>query len=138
MKRRTKAFALRVMKLVDALPRGLAGQVVGRRLLRCATSVGANYRAACRAQSHADFVAKLSIAVEETDETLYCLELLQESGRVKPERLNGLLKEANEPLAIVVAARKTARSAIRSRKNAPVPAAIVHRKSSIFSLGNQR
>ncbi len=76
LKTRTKAFAVRVIRLVDALPRSLAAQVVGRQLLRSATSVGANYRAACRAQSRAEFAAKLSIVVEEADETLYWLELL--------------------------------------------------------------
>jgi four helix bundle protein len=108
---RIKAFALRIMKLVDSLPRSRAGEVIGRQLLRSATSVGANYRAACRAQSHAEFAAKLSIVVEEADETLYWLELLKESSLVKPERLTELLKEANELLAISVAARKTAKQA---------------------------
>ena len=70
LKARTKAFALRVIKLVDAMPRGLASQIVGRQLLRAATSVGANYRAACRAQSRADFTAKMSIVLEEADESL--------------------------------------------------------------------
>ena len=109
---RTKAFALRVIKLVDTLPRGNADQVIGRQLLRSATSVGANYRAACRAQSRAEFAARLSVVVEEADETLYWLELLHESSLVKPVLLNGLLKEANELVAISVAARKTAKQAI--------------------------
>ncbi|HXX24961.1 MAG TPA: four helix bundle protein [Terriglobia bacterium] len=108
---RTKAFALRVITLVDTLPRSTAGQVIGRQLLRSATSVGANYRAACRAQSHAEFAAKLSVVVEEADETLYWLELLHQSSLVKPMRLNDLLKEANELVAISVAARKTAKQA---------------------------
>jgi four helix bundle protein len=108
---RTKAFALRVIKLVDTLPRSAAGQVVGRQLLRSATSVGANYRAACRAQSHAEFAAKLSVVVEEADESLYWLELLHESNLIKPERLSDLLNEANEIVAISVAARKTAKQA---------------------------
>jgi four helix bundle protein len=108
---RTKAFALRVIKLVDALPRSTASQVIGRQLLRSATSVGANYRAACRAQSHAEFAAKLSIVVEEADESLYWLELLQEWGAIKPEQLTELLREANELVAISVAARKTAKQA---------------------------
>jgi four helix bundle protein len=111
LKRRTKSFALRVIKLVDALPRDLAGQVIGRQLLRSATSIGANYRAACRAQSRADFAAKLSIVVEEADETLYWLELLRESGLAKPGRLTELLNEAGELLAIAIASRKTAKVA---------------------------
>ena len=106
---RTKAFALRVITLVDTLPRSMAGQVIGRQLLRSATSVGANYRAACRAQSRAEFAAKLSVVVEEADESLYWLELLQESSPIKAVRLTDLLKEANELVAISVAARKTAK-----------------------------
>ena len=111
MQTRTKAFALRVIKLVDALPHSTAGWVIGRQLLRSATSVGANYRAVCRAQSHAEFAAKLSIVVEEADESVYWLELLQESGLIKPRHLTELLKEANEIVAISVAARKTAKQA---------------------------
>jgi four helix bundle protein len=107
LKARTKTFALRVIRLVNALPRGLAGQIIGRQLLRSATSVGANYRATCRAQSRAEFAAKLSIVVEETDETLYWLELLEDSGLIKPDRLKELRNEANELLAIVIASRKT-------------------------------
>ncbi len=108
---RTKAFALRIIKLADALPHSTAGWVIGRQLLRSATSMGANYRAACRAQSRAEFAAKLSIVVEEADESLYWLELLQESGLIKPRQLTELLKEANELVAINVAARKTAKQA---------------------------
>jgi four helix bundle protein len=122
---RTKAFALRVIRLIDVLPRSTAGQVIGRQLLRSATSVGANHRAACRAQSHADFAAKLSIVVEETDESLYWLELLEESSLITPEKLAELLKEANELLAISVAARKTAKQAIRKTSFA------VNRQSAI-------
>jgi four helix bundle protein len=112
MQARTKAFALRVIKLVGALPRNTTGQIIGRQLLRSATSVGANYRAACRAQSRAEFAAKLSIVVEEADESLYWLELLEESSLIKPERLTELLKEVNELLAISVSARKTAKQKI--------------------------
>ena len=115
MKSRTKAFALRVIKLVGALPRNTTGQIIGRQLLRSATSVGANYRAACREQSRAEFAAKLSIVVEEADESLYWLELLEESSLIKPERLTELLKEVNELLAISVSARKTAKQRIDER-----------------------
>jgi four helix bundle protein len=109
LKQRTKAFALQIIKLVDAMPRSLADQIIGRRLLRSATSVGANYRAACRAQSRPEFAAKVSIVVEEADETLYWLELLGESGLMMPERLAGLVNEANELVAIATASRKTAK-----------------------------
>ncbi len=107
---RTKAFALRGIKLVDALPRSLATQVIGRQLLPSATSVGANYRAACRAQSRPEFAAKLSIVVEEADESLYWLELIQESKLIKSELLTGIIKEANELVAIMLASRKTAKT----------------------------
>jgi four helix bundle protein len=88
----------------------LAGQIISRQLLRSATSVGANYRAACRAQSRAEFAAKLSIVVEEADETLYWLELLKESGFIQPERLRELIKEADELVAIATSSRKTAKA----------------------------
>lgn len=110
LKARTKAFALRIIILVDRMPRSLAGQIIGRQLLRSATSVGANYRAACRAQSRAEFAAKLSIVVEEADETLYWLELLKESGLIQPERLRELIKEADELVAIATSSRKTAKA----------------------------
>jgi four helix bundle protein len=92
------------------MPRSLAGQIIGRQLLRSATSVGANYRAACRAQSRAEFAAKLSIVVEEADESLYWLEILSESGLVKPERLRELIKEADELVAIATSSRKTVKA----------------------------
>jgi four helix bundle protein len=110
MQARTKAFAVRAIKLVDAVPRGLAPQVIGRQLIRSATSVGANYRAARRAQSRAEFAAKLSIVAEESDESLYWLELVRETELIKPELLSAILKEANELVAIVLASRKTAKT----------------------------
>jgi four helix bundle protein len=109
LKGRTKAFAVRVIKMVDALPRGLSGQVIGRQLLRSATSVGANYRAACRAQSRAEFAAKLSIVVEEADESLYWLELVEETGLIRSQLLTSIIKEAHELVAIMLASRKTAK-----------------------------
>ena len=110
LKARTKAFALRIVALVDRMPRTLAGQIIDRQLLRSATSVGANYPAACRAQSRAEFAAKLSIVVEEADESLYWLEILSESGLVKPERLRELIKEADELVAIAASSRKTVKA----------------------------
>lgn len=108
-KRRTKQLALRVMSLVEALPRTPTGYVIGRQLLRSATSVGANYRAACRAKSKADMIAKLSIVEEEGDETLYWLELLVESGFVAEARLTGLMREVDEIVAMTVSSIKTLR-----------------------------
>lgn len=106
MKRRTKDFAVRVIKLADALPNKKVCWDLGRQLLRSGTSVGANYRAACRARSNAEFRAKLGIVEEEADETLYWMELLIESGVVKASRLEQLMTEAEEILRIVVSAIK--------------------------------
>ena len=108
-KQRTKAFALRVIRLVEALPKSPTGGVLARQLLRSGTSVGANYRAACRAKSQADFIAKMGIVEEECDEAVYWMELLIESGIVKAERLADLMREAHELLAMVVVSIKTAR-----------------------------
>jgi len=109
MKNRTKALAVRVVRLVEALPRSGAAVVLGKQLLRSGTSVGANYRAACRGKTKKDFVAKLGIVEEECDETMYWIELLVETGIVKANRVAALLSEANEILAIMVASIKSAR-----------------------------
>jgi four helix bundle protein len=109
LRTRTKKFALRVMKLVDALPHTRAGDVIGKQLLRSATSVGANYRAAQRGRSRAEFCAKLGIVEEESDESSYWLELLSESGMVSAEALSDLVRESNEITAMVVASIRTAR-----------------------------
>jgi four helix bundle protein len=111
---RTKTFALRVVKAVQALPRDEVALVLGRQLLRAGTSVGANYRAACRAKSTADFINKLKICEEECDESLYWLELLVEAGLIPPRRVEALMREGDELLAIFVAAIKTTRAARQS------------------------
>ena len=108
-KQRTKELALRIIKLVESLPKTKTAEVIGRQLLRCATSVGANYRAACRGKSTADVLAKLAIVEEEADETAYWLELLIESGTVDENRIAELLKETNEMTAMIVASIKTLR-----------------------------
>ena len=110
MKVRTKAFGLAVIELTELLPRSRAAEVIGKQLLRSATSVGANYRSACRAKSPADFVAKLAIVEEEIDEAHYWLEVLAESGIVASGALAALIKEADELTAIIVSSIKTARS----------------------------
>jgi len=107
MQERTKNFALRVIRLINALPDTPAARVIGNQLLRSATSVGANYRAACRAKSDADFLYKLSIVEEEADESLYWLELILEAEIVREPLLQPLLQEANELVAITVATIKT-------------------------------
>ena len=109
MLKRTKAFALRVIKAVKALPKTDVSDVLGRQMLRSGTSVGANYRAACRAKSTSDFVNKLKIVEEECDETLYWMELLVESETYPLRRLEPLMQEAEEILAIIVSALRTTR-----------------------------
>jgi four helix bundle protein len=109
MKKRTRAFALRIIRLVEALPNTRTADVIGKQLLRCGTSVGANYRASCRAKSQADFVAKMGIVEEEADETIYWIELLLELSLIEKNRVVNLLDEANQIVAIVVSSIKTAR-----------------------------
>jgi four helix bundle protein len=109
LKQRTKLFALAVIMFVESLPKRRAAEIIGRQLLRSGTSVGANYRSACRARSAADFIAKMTIVEEEIDESIYWLELLLESKIIDIERVQPLIKEANELLAITVASIKTAR-----------------------------
>ena len=108
-KRRTKQAALRAIKVVEALRQSRTADVLGKQLIRSATSVGANYRAACRARSTADMISKLGIVEEEADETLYWLELIIESELLTKTRLQGLMKEFDEILAMIVASQKTLR-----------------------------
>lgn len=107
---RTKAFALRVIHLVECLPKTRTADILGRQLLRAGTLVGANYRAAERARSPFEFCVKLGIVEEEADECVYWIELLVESGLVKRELVADLLRETNEMLAMIVASIRTARS----------------------------
>jgi len=109
-KDRTKQIALRVIRLVESLPDTNSAQIIGKQLLRSATSVGANYRAACRGKSTADILHKLSIVEEEADESLYWLELLIESNIVSETKLSALMKDTNEIVAMIVASIKTLRS----------------------------
>ena len=109
IKKRSKQFALRIVRLFRALPRAAEAQVMGRQLLRSGTAVAANYRAVCRARSKAEFVAKIGVVVEETDETVFWLEMLVEAGIIRASRMEPLLKEAHELLAIFAASQRTAR-----------------------------
>ena len=113
MKLRTKRFALRVIRLVEAVRKmhkaNLTADTIGRQLLRSAISVGANYRAACRARSSADFVSKMGIVEEQADETKYWIELLVESMLVGEVEVSDLLDEADQLVAISVASIKTSR-----------------------------
>jgi four helix bundle protein len=108
-KTRTRKLALEVIELVESLPRSRTADVIGRQLLRSGTSIGANYRAACRGKSKADVISKLAIVEEEADETIYWLELLVETKIVESSRVDSLLKETNEIVAMVVASIKTLR-----------------------------
>ena len=108
LKQRTKQFALRVMKLMGSLPQDSVARVIGNQLVRSGTSVGANYRAACRGRSKAEFIAKLDIVVEEADESAYWLELIIEGQLLTANLVEPLLQEANELTAIMVASRKSA------------------------------
>jgi four helix bundle protein len=106
---RTKDFALRIVRLFRSLPYRTDSQVLGKQLLRCGTSVAANYRAVCRARSRAEFIARMGIVAEEADETVLWLELMTESGITKAEATKGLLAEARELTAIFTASQQTAK-----------------------------
>jgi four helix bundle protein len=110
MKTRTKEFAKRVINLCRQLPESRESRLIGGQLFRSGTSVGANYRAACRGRSKADFVSKVGIVLEEADESLYWLEILSESGVVKVELVKSLMAEANELISIFVVTLKTAKA----------------------------
>jgi four helix bundle protein len=110
LKQRTKEFALRIIKLVESLPRDKISDVIGKQLLRSGTSVGANYRSACRAKSTADFISKMGTVEEEADESIYWMELLVESGPISKDEVDELLDEADQLVAIIVSSIKTARA----------------------------
>jgi four helix bundle protein len=113
MKKRTKAFALEVIRLCEELPDKPVTRLIRNQLLRAGTSVGANYRASCRAKSIPDFIAKMGIVEEEADESMFWMEILMETGIVTANRIESLYKEANEICAITVASIKTARGKAR-------------------------
>jgi four helix bundle protein len=104
---RTKSFGLRILKLVDHLPRTMSARAIGSQLVRCGTSIGANYRAACRSRSRAEFAAKLGIVAEEADETVYWLELIRDAKLILEGKISELLLEANELTAIFTAGRRS-------------------------------
>lgn len=122
-RQRTKQLALRVIRVVQALPNNMIAEVIGRQLVRSGTSVGANYRAACRAKSTADMIAKLQIVEEEADETHYWLELLIEAGQVEEMLLQPLMQETDEITAMIVASIRTLQA---------------NRKSKIVRLSSRR
>jgi four helix bundle protein len=115
LKTRTKEFALRVIRLVDALPNTVKGRAVANQIMRSATSVAANYRAACRARSRAEFIVKIGVVEEEADETAFWLELIIDSNIRSEIQVRPLLKEVGELVAIMASSRK---SAVANRKSA--------------------
>jgi four helix bundle protein len=110
LKKRTKQFGLEIIKLVEKLPNTQTSRIIGNRHIRSGTSMGANYRAACRSRSKAEFIAKLGTVIEEADESAYWLELLIETGIVRQDTLEALMKEADELIAIMIASVKTAKN----------------------------
>ena len=109
LRRRTKQFAIGIVRLCRSLSPTPEARIMSNQLLRCGTSVGANYRAVCRARSRADFISKIGIVVEETDESVFWLELLVETGIAPAQRISALVAEANELLAIFGASQLTAK-----------------------------
>ncbi|HUW60246.1 MAG TPA: four helix bundle protein [Candidatus Bathyarchaeia archaeon] len=109
LRQRTKSFALRVIRAYAAMPKNTTAQVIGKQMLRAATSVGAHYREAVRARSTAEFVSKIEGALQELDETLYWMELSVESSLMKANRMNPLMTEANELIAILTRCAKNAK-----------------------------
>ena len=112
---RTKQFAIRIVRLFKSLPKNDEARIIGKQLLGAGTSVAANYRAVCRSRSKADFISKLSVVVEEADETVFWLELLIDTNIIPEVRLRDLLTEANELLAIFAASLRTVRQRRKSR-----------------------
>jgi four helix bundle protein len=109
LRERTKKFAIRIIRLFKALPKAAEAQIIGKQLLRSGTSVGANYRAVCRARSKAEFVARIGIVAEEADESVFWLEIIEETKIFNAKQLQEILKEAKELAAIFSASQKTAR-----------------------------
>ncbi len=116
LKLRTKNFSLRVIRMIEKLPKSNSAKVIGYQLIRSATSVGANYRAACRARTKAEFISKIKIVEEESDESLYWLELIQELQFFKNELISDLIREADELTAIFTSTVKTAKRNVLKSK----------------------
>lgn len=115
LKDRTKEFSKRIVRLFRSLPRTEEAMVIGRQVLRSATSVAANYRAVCRSRSKAEFIAKIGVVVEEADETVFWLDLLVDTAIVDKERMKDLSREANELLAIFAASQRTAKLRMKNK-----------------------
>ena len=109
IKARTKAIGVKVIMLIESFPQKPSAWILSKQILRCSTSIGSNYRAACRAKSKADFINKLKIVEEEADETMYWLEILKETRLMKFYQISKLMSETSEILAIIVASIRTSR-----------------------------
>ncbi len=129
LKKRTKQFALRVLKLVAALPNNLSGRTIGGQLVRAGTSVGANYRAACRARSKPEFIAKIGIVEEEADESAFWMELIIEGKLLGQTLVQPLLDEANDFAKIMASSRKSAYESLNPKANGKL--AIGNQKSAM-------
>jgi len=116
LKERTKQFALRILKLVEALPNSLQGRTIAAQLVRAGTSVGANYRAACRGRSRAEFIAKIGIVEEEADESAFWLELIIDGAFLNENQVKPLLSEANELTKIMASSRISASGKVRANR----------------------
>lgn len=115
LRKRTKEFALRIIKLYSALPETTVAQVIGKQVLRSGTSIGAHYREAYRSRSNAEFISKLEVGLQELEETIYWLELLIESNIISAEKLNLLIQETNELIAIFVTIVKNTKQGVKKR-----------------------
>jgi four helix bundle protein len=120
LKKRTKQFALRILKLAAALPNTVEGKVIRGQLVRAGTSVGANYRAACRGRSIAEFIAKIGVVEEEADESGYWLELIIEAAMLRASRVKPLLEEANELTKIMARSRISASTRVRKNRQSAI------------------
>jgi four helix bundle protein len=129
LKKRTKEFALRILKLVSALPNTVQGRAIAGQLVRAGTAVGANYRASCRARSKPEFIAKIGIVEEEADESAFWMELIIEGGLLKVQLVQPLLEEANELARIMASSRISATQTLKLRANSQ--SAIGNRKSAM-------
>lgn len=118
LKDRTKNFAVRIVRMCEALPNRAGARVIGRQLLRSGTSAAAKYRAACRARSKVEFVAKLGIVIEEADETVFWIELLRDADIVPAKKSLSLLDEANQLVAIFTASKRTAEASLAKQQSA--------------------
>jgi four helix bundle protein len=117
LKKRLKIFALRIIKLSESLPNNITGKTLGNQVIRSGTSPGANYRSACLGKSDKDFLNKLKMVEEELDETLYWLELIVESGLVKADLLDDLIRENQELFKIIASSITTMKKKLKSKKN---------------------